>query len=283
MAQNIVVNGVVYNGVNSISVPTSNGAIANFSDLSQDAIWLTTFEDGTVVESGFSDVTNISINAKNAKTISRKSDGMVLWGSPARLPGAYQEVEFIRADTGIGAYINLGFAFDTAATIKIGMYMSSDEAATYPFGAAENSGVSRCMISAPYIGAAYFYAYAGSTYQSGTVEYVKESLNEFVYTLGLTNVSMVNNTNGSTRTNTCVATEMTSDLYLFAQNYNGSLRYGGARQIHYFKYFDKEGNRICDLVPCYRKSDGVIGMYDIAAQKFFTNVGGGYFTKGADV
>lgn len=38
-----------------------------------------------------------------------------------------------------------------------------------------------------------------------------------------------------------------------------------------------------DLVPCYRKSDGEIGMFDIVSKTFLTNAGTGTFTKGADV
>lgn len=37
------------------------------------------------------------------------------------------------------------------------------------------------------------------------------------------------------------------------------------------------------LVPCYRKADGVIGMYDIVNDEFLVNVGTGTFSKGADV
>lgn len=38
------------------------------------------------------------------------------------------------------------------------------------------------------------------------------------------------------------------------------------------------------LIPCYRKVDNVIGLYDIINDRFFTNANsGGNFTKGADV
>lgn len=40
---------------------------------------------------------------------------------------------------------------------------------------------------------------------------------------------------------------------------------------------------VCDIIPCYRKSDGVIGMYDIVNDTFHTNQGTGTFLKGADV
>lgn len=40
---------------------------------------------------------------------------------------------------------------------------------------------------------------------------------------------------------------------------------------------------VADFVPCYRKSDGEIGMYDTVSKTFFTNQGTGTFLKGADV
>ena len=33
-------------------------------------------------------------------------------------------------------------------------------------------------------------------------------------------------------------------------------------------------------IPCYRKSDNVVGLYDIIADEFKTNAGTGSFTKG---
>ena len=38
-----------------------------------------------------------------------------------------------------------------------------------------------------------------------------------------------------------------------------------------------------DFVPCYRKSDGVIGVYDRVENKFYTNSGTGSFQKGEDI
>lgn len=36
------------------------------------------------------------------------------------------------------------------------------------------------------------------------------------------------------------------------------------------------------MIPCYRKSDGVIGMYDLVFGVFYQNSGTGEFLKGAD-
>lgn len=46
---------------------------------------------------------------------------------------------------------------------------------------------------------------------------------------------------------------------------------------------DTNGTPIINLIPCYRKADDVIGMYDTVTQTFYTNSGSGTFTKGADV
>ena len=43
------------------------------------------------------------------------------------------------------------------------------------------------------------------------------------------------------------------------------------------------GALIRELYPCYRKSDNVIGMYDIVNDVFYTNSGSGTFTKGGNV
>ena len=44
-----------------------------------------------------------------------------------------------------------------------------------------------------------------------------------------------------------------------------------------------DGVPVCDLVPCYRKSDNEIGMYDLYSNTFKTNQLTGTFEKGPDV
>ena len=61
--------------------------------------------------------------------------------------------------------------------------------------------------------------------------------------------------------------------------------------IRVYKFSIKTPERnIVNFVPCYRKSDGVIGMYDLCGSicpltntPFYINAGTGTFTKGADV
>ena len=230
-------------------------------------------------------LTNVKAITIPEGNVSRILSGdSVLWLA-GPLPSAYQEVEYISAEASVGAYIDLGFAFDTKAKIEMSQYIV-DHTITYLFGAAENSGKLRCMISSPYP-TSYTSAYGhdGTTYITLTkIDYKVAAFNEFVYTLEKENLHIINTTTGYENNSiNQVAYTMTNHLYLFGQNYNGTLRYGGTRRIGYFRYYDKNDELFCSLIPCYRKSDGVIGMYDVIRKQFYTNAGTGSFEKGADV
>ena len=53
-------------------------------------------------------------------------------------------------------------------------------------------------------------------------------------------------------------------------------------KINYYIHKKVDGRKLA-LFACYRKSDGVIGMYDIENDVFYTNDGSGDFTKGQDI
>lgn len=232
------------------------------------------------------------MNFPNMKTLSFDDvalkqlfiNGVQAW-TAGRLPSAYQEVEWIQAAKNVSTYLDLGFKFDTAARVKLGMYYI-DTTNSHLFGAAENSGVLRCMISAPYGGKNYASAYGsdGSKYITNSVALV-DGYNDIELLLKQGQMSFKNLTNGHSATDYTVqaAYTMTSNLYLFAQNYNGSMRCAGNRKVSYFQYYDKNDELICDLVSCYRKADGVIGMYDVVRKIFLINAGSISFTKGPDV
>lgn len=50
MAQNLVINGITYNGVESLSIVTSGGGKAQFLDATNFETWVFELEDGTTVE-----------------------------------------------------------------------------------------------------------------------------------------------------------------------------------------------------------------------------------------
>ena len=71
-------------------------------------------------------------------------------------------------------------------------------------------------------------------------------------------------------------------LIVFACNTNGAIGLWAIARIFYLQIFDGD-NLAIDLVPCYRKSDGEIGMYDLVNSVFYTNDGKGTFLKGNNV
>lgn len=232
----------------------------------------------------------IELTIPEGKAVKITCGGVTLWMMQSgRIPSEYQEVEWIAAAANVGAYINLGFAYDTAATIYLDQWLNGTATTTYPFGAANSTGVLRCMLTSPDGSSAHtsaFYGSNGVNYGASSVSNnVTKGKNEFVMTIGANVRKLQNRTTGVTSSGAASQTAytMTDNLYLFAQNYKGSPRFGGERKISAFKYYDKSNALKCDLVPCYRKADGVIGMYDIARATFLTNVGSGSFTKGADV
>jgi hypothetical protein len=61
-----------------------------------------------------------------------------------------------------------------------------------------------------------------------------------------------------------------------------SAGYPAKAKVYSVKFFFDNGV-IADLIPCYRVADGAIGMYDVLNNEFYTNSGGGSFSKGSDV
>ena len=54
-------------------------------------------------------------------------------------------------------------------------------------------------------------------------------------------------------------------------------------KIYYFKVTDKSTGKLeRNMIPCYRKSDNVIGLYDTVNGEFYTNKGTGMFDKGSN-
>ncbi len=233
----------------------------------------------------FSTLKSLSIPEGSVAKIT--SNGTTLWEKViGRIPKEYQEVEWLQSAGTSGPYIDLGFAFDTKGKTEMSQYIVNTTIA-YTFGAAEKSGILRYLLTCPYTGAnTGFFGSNGSNYIQSGADMEVGKFNEMVYLARKNNLWVYNNTNGSKSENISSQAEytMTNNLYLFGQNYNGSARTGaGTRRIGYFRYYDKNDTLICDLVPCYRKSDGVMGMYDMARSIFLTKAGGGEWTKGADV
>lgn len=69
------------------------------------------------------------------------------------------------------------------------------------------------------------------------------------------------------------------NLFLGTVNPGGTTPSANAKSKYYlYKVYDENGILIQNFIPAKRKSDNVIGMYDIVSRQFFTNAGTGSFT-----
>ena len=181
----------------------------------------------------------------------------------SRLPDEYQEVEYIRS--GGSTYIDIDIVpkLDDTAICKaikdIGYSLFGSGANGYTFTGTSSGNYA-------YIG--------GSTKRSVTCN------NQSIpHIWKIENRTAYCDENASSRSDQ--TSRPTRSLYLFARNDSG-MNDSGASTIYYFKLYDQNGEIKRDLVPCYRKSDNAIGMYDLCTNRFFGKGNSNELTKGPD-
>lgn len=207
----------------------------------------------------------------------------VLW-QKQRIPQLYQEVEYISTAQDQAAYIDLGITYDQGCAIEIeilyttaadyfGVFQADGKRARTNFGAGEtfwNVGYSAdhsVFLQVPDLTAGESYvikciaANNGVRFENVTTGDIETS-----------------NPSADVVQYTCI-----ENIYLLGRNYKGAPQTLGTRTVKSFRYWDKDDNLLRDMVPCYRRSDNVIGMFDLVSQTFFTNAGTGVFTVGEDV
>ena len=190
------------------------------------------------------------------------------------LPSEYQQVEYIGISAN-GPYLATNYtpiqgdeiecAFELNGTALATLFSAGT--GTYQTIFSPEGGRNCCYIKA---------------FQTGKAS-VASKWNTNRMTLLLKNpTSILSTTSGDVSVSTPFQGELDGDqttLWLFRRRNGGD----GVASIIYSFLIVNSGVTKLNLIPCYRKSDGVIGMYDMVSQTFYTNVGTGTFTKGADV
>jgi hypothetical protein len=88
---------------------------------------------------------------------------------------------------------------------------------------------------------------------------------------------------GSLSETPTAGTTTIGNLYLCAYaNSPGNGDWSMNGLLYEFKLYNN-GELVENFVPCYRVSDGVIGLYDIILGNFYTNQGTGTIAKGRDI
>lgn len=222
----------------------------------------------------------------------------VLWKQeqeqPGIIPNGYQQVEYIA--TNGGNYIDTGVI---ASNYNDGIHYVMKGNATgiadiskscYYFGALAdgvrtgNVSILKATESGYDAGLTLLCGADGSAKRQGAFHYGKDFEIEVIASSKLEDTTMNLNGNAVSRQGYVTVADMpNASIYLLACNGIDVARsYVG--KLYSFTMNDvASGNAIRNFVPCYRKSDNVIGLYDTVTGTFFTNSGTGAFTKGADV
>lgn len=191
----------------------------------------------------------------------------LLMQSKSELPSAYQQVEYIES-TGT-QQISLNYILQENDEINLrfefmGFFKTGDAYLFYLPGAniwtAYNYRTNNPV--------RFFVRFGSSSSTSYTDFPEKGSL-----TLGK-NKLIVNGVNYRITEYTAISN---SRFYLFGI-YPDFSKY----KLFYF-FVEENGTKKLHLIPCYRKSDGEIGLYDIVNNIFYINNGTEEFLKGADI
>ena len=193
-------------------------------------------------------------------------------GQKFRLPDAYQEVEYIQS--------NGTQYFETD------YYANGDSCYDFKFSNASTSGVIFGAYNSAWTTGNGFYHNNTSNlneyfhyYSNTATSLYGSSANE--YTLSVTKGTLFSNGIVVSSQNDKTFT-LSYPTYILAGNWAGSrAEQPISCKLYYFK-ISEDTIPIHEYIPCYRKSDGVIGMYDLIDEEFITNAGSGTFTKGSD-
>lgn len=194
-------------------------------------------------------------------------------GGSSRLPAAYQEVEYIESNG--QPYINTGVPATNVYGFKFVFQPGSFS------GQSWNSMMSGYLDNATlgyyYNPSGYYLRFRGNEVSSSMSGI---DVNLFhTYILG-NNLFTIDGVQKGTPNTSYSWGTYANNIFIF--NAANASRNAVGRLKSCILY-DANGDELVDLVPCYRISDNVIGLYDLVNGNFITNAGSGAFTKGPDV
>ena len=190
------------------------------------------------------------------------------------LPSGYTQVEYLES-TGT-QYIDTGININTTTSrYETKINPSSVSGTMGIFGTRNYSSANSSAMNVFILNGTFRLDWV-----SGNGNYnVRNISSDTEYTISITRgLATINNVNY-----TSVETTSIDSLYPF---YVGSFNNAGtvfsngfSGKIYYSKLYNNN-ILVFDGVPCYRKSDNEIGMYDLVSKTFFTNAGTGTFDVG---
>lgn len=206
-----------------------------------------------------------------------KGENVIKISSGPIIPDEYQQVEYIESDG--NQYIDTDYIPNYETKIYCKFAHNEHVLDTPVFGArTSNSGNQYVLWSHP---EGYTATGKSQTNFNGKIQtlenYPEETMVEFEYSKTGGKYGLIE----WTWSTTSGTPNVTLAMFTLKQGTNIDKRKFSGK-MWAFKIWDKE-ILVRDFIPCYRKSDNAIGMYDIVNGTFYANLGTGNFTKGPNV
>lgn len=196
----------------------------------------------------------------------------------SRLPSEYQEVEYIQSSW--SQYINLWFTPPSnylKTKIKLYPTQTWDRRAWWIYDWSNRANVHYIWMNNTIWGWFWWNDYSTwISFSKNTIYEIEMTANNWSYTM------KINWQTFSWTYSWTVKVSTSRPYYLFANQENGHAWEQFYWRIYYFSVETSQW-LIRDLVPCYRKNDQVIWLYDLVNNVFYTNNGSWNFTKWPDV
>lgn len=197
----------------------------------------------------------------------------------------YQRVEYIEsAEEGTYPYIITDFIADNESGVEIiaSFPVLQDRV---PMGSRLNSAATRFYCVYPLSATSIYYGFdTGVTISCKLLENTIYRLQTNFLNSRLVNVYTEDGTRKGGGSISDTLTQQTVPVSIFGYNSASTGSVSSKREYALYGARLSDGHEVVrEYIPCYRKSDGMIGLYEKFTGQFLTNVGGGAFAKGADV
>lgn len=196
------------------------------------------------------------------------SGSTVLWKKTV-LPAEYQKVEYIKSSG--TQYINTGISTTRYVTVRLDMQFTVS-ASSSKIIIASSTGAGR------WFGMGSLGTYGAGTGANSDIDGLLRK--EIFVNFTASGISFtIDGVSYSKATSSSPSTAYT----MFAGRRTGSSMSFYASAKLYKATFQENGETIMDLIPCYRRLDNVVGLYDLVSKEFLLNSGTGSFTAGPDI
>ena len=198
---------------------------------------------------------------------------------PTLLPSEYQEVDYIESSG--TQYIDTGMKANQNTSVEITIEGLTNSSAKI-LGSRSSATSNNFSILTGLVGGTLSLVTDFQNYQNNRLSVnITNGLND-KYTIKINNSKMsINETEQAISSYTNFTTP--GNIYIF--NASGTYPAGyinASTKLYYCKVWNN-GTLVRNFIPCYRKSDNVIGLYDTVNDTFYTNAGTGDFTYGTEV